>query len=251
MAHFLISYHKHGGCGAPSSGYTQPTILTNRPEAVQLGAFGPEMQESHQARDARGWYSYRRFAEVGVDETLLGEGDFVAISEYTHFESCGTYNHTRVKHVAGREVGETDFSFGTAYAEWAEAHEHEALEHLREFAANKPRKVQHSLEFAAGAAHPCSPFEQRRKAWRAVLRAFGVRGDLSKVVASVRTATVKTALRLGWQPSVPAPKFWQGLPSGVVELTPDRSEKGHQWVSEQELADLLVQEWNPPEREAA
>lgn len=251
---FVISKTQYCNRRGGSSGSTCQSILTNRPEAVRVSAFGPEMQDYRDARDASGSGPVYRFAEVEIDETVLRDGDFVAIRKVRHNSDCrGNHYGETITHVAGREVSKKDFDFGTAYAEWAEYYEREALNYLRALAADKPRRVKHSLEFAAlGGSSGMAPHAQRREAWRAALKGCGLKGETVSRTAngSVRTATVKAGLRLGWKPSVPAPKFWEGLPTGVTEVVADSSDKGEQWIKEAELREFWDREWRPVEEAA-
>ena len=141
-------------------------------------------------------------------------GGFVAYATYRHSTGCQYVGGDYVVPLAG-EVPVLEY--GSAYARWAERMEAEAYQYLNRLATDK--KVRRSLRFAAGVAHSLAPHDQRRKAWVGVLRALGVHGDVSRIIGSVRTATCKAALRLGWQSSVAKPEYWEGLPAGVVEIS--------------------------------
>jgi hypothetical protein len=184
-------------------------LITNAPEVVILGETTTEHGGDHR-RDVSWETSYR--------QVLLGNlptGGFVAYSTNRHSTGCQHSGGDYVVPLAG-EV--PVFDFGTAFAGWAEAMEEEAYAFLASKAEGCGKKVVHSLRFAAGVAHCFAPHDQRRKAWVSALRGLGVHGDLGRVIVSVRTATAKAALRLGWEPSVAKPDYWEGLPPGVVEI---------------------------------
>lgn len=206
---------------AGSSRYVRITILTNRPEAVVVGPMGPQKAVPQgEIHRVHGSTHYRWEAKVQIAEELLGDEGFVACLLHDTRDHCGTRYMEGLEPLAGWPVTEEYLFFGSAYALWAEEKEREAYAFLEGLAAGKTRKTHHALEFAAGYGCGFQPHSQRRAAWEAVLRGLGFHGDVAPVVKSVRTATVKAALRLGWQPSEPAPAFWEGLPQGVVELTP-------------------------------
>ncbi len=184
-------------------------LITNVPEAVRLGEATTE-RESNSREDWR-WETTWQNIQLGE----VGDG-FVAYATLRSSTGCQVVDGRHIVVLAG-EVPVLEY--GTAYQQWAEQMEGEAYEHLAWCAQQADKKVRHSLDFAAGmAACGFAPHDQRRKAWVATLRGLGVEGDLSRIIGSVRTATVKAALALGWQPSLPKPRYWKGLPAGVVEI---------------------------------
>lgn len=184
-------------------------LVTNVPSAIVLGETTTE-RGGDRRRDESWETSYR---QVGLGE--VGDG-FVAYAANRHSTGCQYVGGDYVVPLAG-EVPVLEY--GTAYARWAEAMEAEAYEYLERYSQPAGKKVSHSLAFAAGVAHDLAPHAQRRRAWVSVLRALGVREDVGRITGSVRTATVKAALRLGWQPSVAKPQYWEGLPAGVIEIS--------------------------------
>jgi len=185
-------------------------LITNCPEAVSLGEFTTERGGDHRLDES--WET--NYREVRIGE-VPAEGGFVAYATYRHSTGCQYSGGDYVVSLAG-EVPVLEY--GSAYARWAEAMEEEAYAFLASKAEGCVKKVQHSLRFAAGVAHSLAPHDQRRRAWVSVLRGLGVREGVSRIIGSVRTATVKAALRLGWKPSVAKPEHWEGLPSGIVEI---------------------------------
>lgn len=184
-------------------------LITNCPEAITLGEQSTE-QGGDRRRD-ESWETNYRNVRIGE----LPMGGFVAYATYRHSTGCQYVGGDYVVPLAG-EVPVLEY--GSAYARWAEAMEEEAYAFLASTAEGCAKKVQHSLRFAAGVAHGLAPHDQRRRAWVSALRGLGVSGDVSRIIGSVRTATCKAALRLGWEPSVAKPDYWGGLPCGVVEI---------------------------------
>ena len=184
-------------------------LVTNVPSAIALGETATE-RGGDRRRD-ESWETSYRNVQLGD----VGDG-FVAYAANRHSTGCQYSGGDYVVPLAG-EVPVLDY--GTAYARWAEAMEAEAYEYLDGYSRQADKKVRHSLAFAAGVAHSLARHDQRRKAWVSVLRALGVHGDVSRIIGSVRTATCKAALRLGWKPSVAKPEYWEGLPAGVVEIS--------------------------------
>ena len=183
-------------------------LITNVPETVTIGEVTTERGGDRRLDES--WEtSYR---EVRIGEVPVG--GFVAYATYRHSTGCQYVGGDYVVPLAG-EVPVLEY--GSAYARWAERMEAEAYQYLDHLATDK--KVRRSLRFAAGVAHSLAPHDQRRKAWVGVLRALGVHGDVSRIIGSVRTATCKAALRLGWQSSEAKPEYWEGLPTGVVEIS--------------------------------
>jgi hypothetical protein len=186
-------------------------LITNVPGAVSLGETTTE-NGGDRRLDERWETSYRT---VRIGE--LPSGGFVAYA---------TKRSTSGSQFSGGDYvvalgGEAPFlDYGTAFARWASELEGEAYAFLSAKAERCTNKVQRSLRFGAGVAHSLAPHDQRRRAWVSALRGLGVgeHGDVRRIVRSVRTATVKAALRLGWKPSVAPPKYWEGLPTGVVEV---------------------------------
>ena len=206
-----IPVRSHGRSGDTSAQMGQARLVTNVPGVISLGEATTKRGGSW--RDDEYWEtSYRRLQF----QKELGEGEFIAYAANHWNSACdGHANGERISVLAGELP---TLSYGTAYAQWAEAMEKEAYSFLASRASGCAKKVRHTLAFAAGAAHLCAPYDQRRKAWVAALRGLGVHEDVSRITGSVRTATVKAALRLGWQPSTPKPTYWMGYPEGVVEI---------------------------------
>lgn len=188
------------------------TIVTNRPEAVNIGETSEEKERGDDEL-----FGSNTIQDVWVDPEKLGDDGFIATIEKWHWNHCGHRFGVTVKKLAGREVSESEFFFGSAYAEWAELMEDEAVEYLFSLGENKSRRVRHSLLFAAGRAHGFAPHEERRRAWGTALRGLGLKGQKARV-GSIRTAPVRAAQALGWKPSVPQPEYWEGLPEGVTEV---------------------------------
>ncbi|MFA7314647.1 MAG: hypothetical protein WC025_01800 [Candidatus Magasanikbacteria bacterium] len=183
-------------------------LITNVPRSIVLGEVSIES-----GGDPR-WDSSWETSYRNVRVNKVGSG-FVAYATKRSSTGCQYSGGDYVVQLAGEEVPVLDY--GSAYALWAEKTKTEAYKYLLSAAADK--KVLHSLAFASGVAHSYAPHDQRRRAWVEVLCALGVHEDVSRIIGSVRTATCKAALRLGWQPSVSKPVFWKGLPAGVVEIT--------------------------------
>lgn len=184
-------------------------LITNVPWAITLGEQSTE--NGGDRRRDESWETSYRNVQVGE----LPAGGFVAYATYRHSTGCQYVGGDYIVPLAG-EVPVLEY--GSAYARWAEVMEEEAYAFLASKAEGCAKKVQHSLRFAAGMAHSLAPHDQRRLAWVSALRGLGVREDVSRIIGSVRTATCKAALRLGWKPSVAKPDYWEGLPSGVVEI---------------------------------
>lgn len=184
-------------------------LITNCPEVVSLGEQSNE-NGGDRRRDESWETSYRN---VRIGE--VPEGGFVAYATFCRSTGC---QYTRGGYVVALAGEVPVLEYGSAYARWAEAMNEEAYAFLTSKAEGYAKKVQHSLRFAAGVAQSFAPHDQRRRAWASALRGLGVSDDVSRIIGSVRTATCKAALRLGWQPSVAKPEFWEGLPSGIVEI---------------------------------
>lgn len=185
-------------------------LITNVPEAVALGEQSTE-RGGNRRLDENWETSYR---EVRIGE--VPAGGFVAYATYRHSTGCKYAGGDYIVPLAG-EVPVLEY--GSAYARWAEAMEEEAYAFLASKVESCAKKVQNSFRFAAGKAHSFAPHDQRRRAWVSALRGLGVREDVSRIIGSVRTATCKAALRLGWKPSIAKPEHWEGLPSGIVEIS--------------------------------
>ena len=181
-------------------------LVTDRPEAIVTG---PACEE--RGRDDR---QDTRWVEC-VREVRIGEigAGFVALRTTRRSSGCDYSGGELLLPLVGQPP---ELSFGGAYQAWCADVEPDARHFLVSLASS--RRVRRMVEFAAGAAHAFAPHAQRRNAWRCALRALGARGHLDSVVRSVRTATTKSAIRLGWQPPVPQPTFWAGLPRGVVAV---------------------------------
>jgi hypothetical protein len=185
-------------------------LVTNCPGVIKLGEASTERGGDRRLDES--WETNYREVQIGE----LPAGGFVAYATHRHSTGCQYVGGDHVVSLVG-EV--PTLEYGTAYAQWAEVMEAEAYQYLEFIADRLPKKVGHSLRFAAGVAHGLAPHVQRRRAWVSALRGLGVQGDVSRITISVRTATVKAALRLGWQPNVAKPKCWEGLPAGVVEIS--------------------------------
>ena len=185
-------------------------IITNIPEKISLGDISTESGANHQLDES--WVTTYRSIRLGE----IGSG-FVAYTTNRHSTGCQYAGGEYVVTIAGEMP---ILEFGTAYADWAKVLEDEAYEYLCGISKQRNAKIRHSLAFAAGFAHRYAPHDLRRSAWRSVLRRLGIHHhrDLSKISYSVRTATAKAALRLGWKPSVAVPAYWNGYPNGVVEI---------------------------------
>jgi len=184
-------------------------LVTTSPGAITLGEKYTE--GGGDSRCDERWETIYRHVEIV--SPMVGMVGFVAYATNRHSTGCQYSGGDYVVPLVG-EVPILDF--GTSYACWAERMEIEAYDYLDHLATDK--KVRRSLRFAVGMAHSFAQHEERRKAWISVLRTLGVR-DVSRIIGSIRTATCKAALRLGWKPSVARPTYWAGLPVGVVEVS--------------------------------
>jgi hypothetical protein len=184
-------------------------LVTNVPEAITLGAMTTE--RGGDPRLDESWETSYRNVCIGE----VPEGGFVAYAMYRHSTGCEYVGGNYTVPITGNVPV---LEYGSAYARWAEAMEGEAYAFLVSRAEGCTKKVQQSLRFGAGVAHCFAPHDQRRRAWVSALRGLGVKGDVSGIIRSVRTATVKAAITLGWKPTVAKPAYWEGLPSGIVEI---------------------------------
>lgn len=183
-------------------------LITSAPNAIRLGEVIVERGGDRRCDES--WETSWR--QVRIEEAHNG---FVAYATDRSSTGCRYSGGQYIVPIIGQVPV---LEYGTAYARWAETMDEEAynfLDWLAEYANHATRR---SLRFAAGRAHPYARHDQRREAWKAALRGLGVEGDVSRITGSVRTATVKAALRLDWEPSAPKPQYWQGLPKGIVEI---------------------------------
>ena len=190
----------------------QAQLVTNIPGAITLGEISTECGGDWRL-DER---SEETFRQVQIGQQLVdGTDGFVAYATFRESSS----GHGGETECLVPLLGEVPvLHYDAAYLGWAEAQEGEAYAFLQKVAEGSTKKVRRSLAFAAGWANAWAPHEQRCLAWRAALIGLGYSGELSRIVGSVRTATVKAALCLGWQPSVQPPKYWRGLPEGVYVI---------------------------------
>lgn len=182
-------------------------LVTNCPGAVALGEVTTE-RGGDRRRD-ESWETSFRTIRIGQ----VPEGGFVAYATTRTSTGCKFSGGDYLVPLEG-EV--PVLQYGTAYAQWAEQMDEEAYRFLVRFVEGHGRDL-HTLRFATGRACSTAPHAHRRGAWKKfVLSVWGPEG--LRLLRSVRTATVKVALMLGWKPSIPQPERWEGLPEGVVEI---------------------------------
>lgn len=185
-------------------------LLTNDPAAIELGALATKSEGNW--RERQGYTETTQTVRVSNPEK---PGLFLAtVKAIDHSEA--RFSGAKLEVL----IGDCPYlSFGHAYAAWAEEMSDEAYAFLAGATRTASRRLKQSLRFATGMAHSYAPHAQRRQAWRYVLRSLGADPTtVERIVKSVRTATCKTALRLGWRPSLPVPAYWEGLPRGIVEI---------------------------------
>ncbi len=194
-------------------------LLTNRSEAVRFIG-GVEASDASSATESISV----KTVEVKIDEASLGHTGFVALLWCERREVCGRKerNH-EIEAVAGDPPLLSRVFFREARLEWLKEECPCAQAFLsglhcsRGFNSSARRR----LAFALGVSAPFARHDDRRKAWRGVLR--GLR--LERRVKIPESATglnhalpVETAMALGFRPQWREPEPWSGVNPEYQEI---------------------------------
>lgn len=132
--------------------------------------------------------------------------------------SCDTASRYTIIPIVGRVP---ILKYEELFEVWCYKMQDEAYRYLlRAAAAKKSTALMRILASAAG-KDPCVSINSHRiQMWRSFLRKMRIESNMNiiKKEDTVWTATCKAAELLGWEPSHPKPKSWDGYPRGIIEI---------------------------------